>query len=58
MRELLRCIETGARPTSSGEDGRLALETIVAFHLSAQNNMQPVRLPIPEPGRSLTLTIQ
>jgi predicted dehydrogenase len=56
-RELLRCIETGARPTSSGEDGRLALETIVAFHLSAEANRQPVRLPVPESARTRVLDI-
>jgi D-apiose dehydrogenase len=57
-RELLRCIETGARPTSAGEDGRLALETIVAFHLSAEANRQPVRLPLPEAARSRELEIK
>jgi predicted dehydrogenase len=57
-RELLRCIETGARPTSAGEDGRLALEAIVAFHLSAEANRQPVRLPLPESARARVLVIQ
>ena len=44
--ELLKCIETGATPTSSGEDGRVALETIVAFHRSSAAGMRPVRLPL------------
>src|SRR5207249_3468232 len=58
MRELLRCIETGARPTSTGETGRLALETIVAFHLSSGANRQPIRLPVPEAARKRELHIQ
>ena len=56
-RELMECIETGARPTSSGEDGRLVLETIVAFHISSDAGMTPVRLPLPESARSYRLTI-
>ncbi|MGN6358824.1 MAG: Gfo/Idh/MocA family protein [Thermomicrobiales bacterium] len=56
-RELLACIETGARPTSAGEDGRLALETIVAFHLSAEAGMRPITLPLPAAARGYQLTI-
>jgi hypothetical protein len=51
------CIETGARPTSSGEDGRLVLETIVAFHISSDSGMTPVSLPLPETANSYQLTI-
>jgi predicted dehydrogenase len=57
-REVLRCIETGSRPTSTGEDGRIALETILAFHLSAEANRQPIRLPVPVEHRSRELAIQ
>ncbi len=56
-RELIRCIETGARPASSGEDGRAALETIVAFHLSSAAGMRPVTLPLPPEAREIRLTI-
>lgn len=56
-RELIACIETGARPTSSGEDGRLALETIVAFHLSSEAGMRPIALPLPESARQYQLTV-
>jgi predicted dehydrogenase len=56
-RELLRCIATDSRPTSAGEDGRQALETIVAFHLSAEAGMRPVALPIPESARGYTLSM-
>lgn len=56
-RELIHCIETGATPTSTGADGRVALETIVAFHLSSDAGMQPVALPLPIEARNYTLTI-
>ena len=56
-RELLDCIETGARPTSTGEDGRLALETIVAFHLSSEAGMRPIALPLPASAREYQLTV-
>jgi len=56
-RELLNCIETGAQPTSSGEDGRLALEVIVAFHLSSDAGMRPVALPLDQSARDYQLTI-
>ena len=57
FRELLACIETGQRPTSSGEDGRAALETIVAFHLLSDAGMRPVTLPLPDAVRSYQITI-
>jgi predicted dehydrogenase len=56
-RELLHCLETGARPTSSGEDGRQALETIVAFHLSSEAGTRPITLPLPDSARSYQLTM-
>ena len=55
-RELLRCIETGAPSTSSGEDGRLAMEIIVAFHLSHEAGGKPVSLPLS--GSSLSYTLR
>lgn len=55
--ELLDCIETGKRPTSTGEDGRLALETIVAFHLSSDAGMTPVSLPLPPSANDYHLDI-
>jgi predicted dehydrogenase len=57
-RELLHCIETGAAPTSTGEDGRRALEVIVAFHLSSDAGMRPVSLPLPASARDYKLTIR
>jgi UDP-N-acetyl-2-amino-2-deoxyglucuronate dehydrogenase len=57
-RELISCIESGARPTSSGEDGRLALEMIVACHLSHDAGMQPVTLPLPDSARDYQLKIK
>ena len=55
-RELLRCIETGAPSTSSGEDGRLAMEIIVAFHLSHEAGGKPVSLPLS--GAALNYTLR
>ena len=46
LAELLGCIEQKREPSSTGAHGRQALEIIVAFHLSSQDNMQPVRLPL------------
>jgi predicted dehydrogenase len=46
LAELLACIEHKREPSSTGAHGRHALETIVAFHLSSRNNMQPVQLPL------------
>ena len=57
-RELLKCIETGAPSTSSGEDARLAMEIIVAFHLSHEAGGKPVSLPLPESALSYTLLHQ
>jgi predicted dehydrogenase len=56
-RELLSCIETGATTTSSGEDGRLALETIVAFHLSSDAGVKPISLPLPASANDYELSI-
>jgi predicted dehydrogenase len=55
FRELLECIETEATPTSSGEDGRMALETIVAFHLSSDAGVRPVSLPLPPSANDIYL---
>jgi predicted dehydrogenase len=55
--EIIDCIESGERPTSSGEDGRLTLETIVAFHLSSDAGMAPVSLPLPASANDYTLDI-
>jgi predicted dehydrogenase len=46
-REMLACIESGARPASAGEDGRMALEIIVAFHLSDEAGGAEISLPLP-----------
>jgi predicted dehydrogenase len=56
-RELIDCIESGARPTSTGEDGRSALEIIVAFHLSSEAGMKPVSLPLPASANDVKLDI-
>ena len=57
-RELLDCIETGGRSSSSGEDGRLALEVIIAFHLSSAGGAKPVSLPLPDSALGYTIKHQ
>ena len=55
--EMIDCIESGATPTSSGEDGRLAIEMIVAFHLSSEAGMAPISLPLPASANDYQLII-
>ena len=56
-KEMIRCIETGEESSSSGEIGRLALELIVAFHLSSEAGTTPINLPLPKSTHSKTLNI-
>lgn len=56
--EMIDCIESGATPTSSGEDGRRALEMIVAFHLSSEAGMAPISLPLPASSNDIRLDIR
>ena len=55
--ELMDCIESGATPTSSGEDGMKALEIVVGFHLSSQAGGSPVALPIPAAERGFQMDL-
>ena len=55
--ELMECIESGATPTSSGEDGMKALEIVVGLHLSSQAGGSPVALPIPDADRGFKLDL-
>ncbi|NPV45677.1 MAG: Gfo/Idh/MocA family oxidoreductase [Armatimonadetes bacterium] len=48
-RDLVRCLQTGTRPRSSGEDGRAALEIIMALYESERRGHAPVTLPLDEP---------
>lgn len=43
---LINCIEGKEKPLSTGQDGRLALELISAFHQSAVNKGKRVTLPL------------
>ena len=56
-RDLMRAIETGSPTASSGEDGRLALEIIVAFHQSSDAGMKAVSLPLDDSMRGKLLDI-
>lgn len=46
VKQLIRCLEEGKKPLSSGEDGRASLELICAFHESARSNGLKVKLPL------------
>jgi len=53
----MRAIETGSTTASSGEDGRLTLEIIVAFHQSSDAGMKAVSLPLADSMRGKLLDI-
>ena len=57
FRELMGCIDTGSPSTSSGEDGRLVLEVIVAFRLSSEAGGAPVSLPLPDSALSYKMDL-
>ena len=55
--EIVRCLDGTATPTSTGEDGRWAMEIIWGFHLSDHVNAEWVKLPIEGAGRDLEVRI-
>lgn len=57
VEEIVRCLDTGATPGSTGEDGRAALEIIIGFHLSDQRQGQWVQLPLKGKDRDLEVQI-
>lgn len=46
VRDLIRCIESGREPVSSGIDGKNALEIILALYKSAQNGGERIFFPL------------
>jgi predicted dehydrogenase len=50
--ELVRCIESGATPSSPGEDGVASLEMVMGVYES-QRQGKPITLPLPERRSSL-----
>jgi len=48
-RDLVHCLETGAEPRSTGEDGRAALEVIMALYESERRGHMKLELPLNEP---------
>jgi predicted dehydrogenase len=44
--ELIHCVETGEPSRSTGEDGRAALEAIMAIYESQRRGNSPVQLPL------------
>ncbi|HJN15896.1 MAG TPA: Gfo/Idh/MocA family oxidoreductase, partial [Armatimonadota bacterium] len=51
--EIVSCLDGDATPSSTGEDGRQALEMIVGFHVSHRLDGQRVSLPIQQEDRAL-----
>ena len=45
-RELVRCLETGEDPSSTGEDGIASLEMVMAIYESQLQGNRPVALPL------------
>lgn len=54
VKHILECIEDNKETLSSGEDGKKALELIIAFHLSAKNGGERISLPLKEEGIDLS----
>jgi len=48
-RDLVSCIESGREPRSSGQDGRAALEVIMALYQSQRQGTTRVELPFADP---------
>lgn len=48
VRELVYCMETGATPSSPGEDGIASLEMVMAIYESQRRGNQPVTFPLVE----------
>jgi predicted dehydrogenase len=52
-RDLVQCVRTGDAPRCTGEDGRAALEVIMAFYESERRGRRTVALPLDEPRAML-----
>lgn len=46
VRELVQCMETGATPSSPGEDGVASLEMVMGIYESQRRSNQPVTFPL------------
>ena len=57
LEEIICCLDMGGTPSSTGEDGRMALEMIIGFHLSDSRNAQRVTLPVEGRDRDLEVRI-
>ena len=51
--ELVHCMETGATPSSPGEDGIASLEMVMAVYESQRRGNQPVSFPLAERSSAL-----
>ena len=48
--DMIHCVENEVQPQSSGRDGLMAFEMIVAIHLSHRANKQAIEFPVAERG--------
>jgi predicted dehydrogenase len=46
-KEMVLCLDTGKAPSSSGRDGRAALEIVMAIYESQRRGNVPIALPLP-----------
>lgn len=46
LADMVHCLDTREPPASTGEHGRHALEVVVAFHLSSEQGMRQIALPL------------
>ena len=55
--DIVECLRSGARPASTGEDGRDALEAIIGFHVSNRESGRWVSLPLDDVERDIEVKI-
>lgn len=53
VRELVQCIETGATPSSPGEDGIASLEMVMGVYESQRQGNQPMTFPLADRDSAL-----
>ncbi len=57
VQEIVDCLDNGRESSSSGQDGRAAMEIIVGFHVSHRRNGQWTELPLKGPDRDIEVAI-
>ncbi len=57
MEDIVNCLLHGGKPACTGEDGLMALEIIIGFHISDKEGGRWVNLPVCGKERNLEVTI-